>query len=226
MEQRYGILFDLDGTLIDNEHLKGIAFSKAIERFGGESHPSTYQEVMGMDGKTISSHFMKKANMRIDMQEYRDLVSIIYQNLLETELIIKPGADSFLNDSKAKGLRLAIVSSASSSSVNHIMDALNLGKYFDLVITGDDVKNKKPDPECFLLASECMSIPTKKLIVFEDTEAGLKAAEKAGIPAICMRHVYNHSNDLSLAFAEYESFDSQIVEIRKSINSIFGDSIF
>lgn len=220
------MLFDLDGTLIDNEHLKAQAFSETIEKFGGKSHASIYKEVMGMDGETISRHFMKKANIQIDMQDYLDMYKDIYQNLLETGLVIKPGAVSFINETKNKGLKLAIVSSANSSSVNYIIDALNIGKHFDVVITGDDVKNKKPNPECYLLALERMSVPRGQLVIFEDTEAGLKAADSARISAICMRHAYNHSHDPSLAIAEYESFDGDIDNIRRSINSIFDKSIF
>jgi beta-phosphoglucomutase-like phosphatase (HAD superfamily) len=53
MKKSFGIFFDLDGTLVENEHLKALAFSNAIEQLGGKSHPSIYREVMGMSGLVV-----------------------------------------------------------------------------------------------------------------------------------------------------------------------------
>jgi len=85
MEKGFGILFDLDGTLVENEHLKALAFSRAIEQLGGKSHPSIYKEVMGMSGKVIRKHFMNKANIQVDLNEYFELFKSIYRDLLKVK---------------------------------------------------------------------------------------------------------------------------------------------
>jgi len=225
MEKRRGILFDLDGTLVDNEHLKALAFSNAIEQLGGKSHPSIYEEVMGMSGLVIRKHFMNKANIQIDLDEYFKLYKSIYQGLLETELAIRPGVVQFLSDLKANGVEMAIVSSAYSSSVNYIVSSLNLGSYFHFILSGDDFQNKKPHPECYLVASDKISLQKEQLIVFEDTESGLKAADSAGLKSIGIRHSYNPSHDFSSAVGEYESFEDDIENIRMDINEIFNGDI-
>ena len=226
MKCTHGIFFDLDGTLVDNEHLKARAFSDAIEKFGGKSHPSIYQEVMGMSGSVIVKHFVAKAGIQIDLEAYAQTYKSRYATLLKSELEIRPGAVQFLSEAKGKGLHLAVVSGASSTFVAHILNALNLNQFFDFVITGEDVTHKKPHPECYQLAMEKMSVSNEQVIVFEDTEAGLKAANRAGIASICIRHSYNQSHDLSQAVSEYDSFEDSFVSICKDINSIFNVSIF
>jgi beta-phosphoglucomutase-like phosphatase (HAD superfamily) len=147
-----GIFFDLDGTLVDNEHLKALAFSRAIKQLGGESHQSIYKEVMGMSGLVIRKHFVSKANLLVDLDEYFYLFKSIYENLLKTDLVIKTGVIPFLTELKSKGIKTAVISSAYSSSVHTIIDAFNLRQYFNFIVTGDDVQKKKPDPACYLLA--------------------------------------------------------------------------
>lgn len=225
MVKNFGILFDLDGTLVENEHLKALAFSNAIEQLGGKSHPSIYKEVMGMSGLVIRKHFMNKANIQIDIDEYFELFKSIYQGLLKAELAIKPGVRKFLSELKTNGLKMAVVSSAHSFSVNYIINALSLDSYFHFILSGDDFKNKKPDPECYLLALDKISLPKKQVIVFEDTESGLKAADSAGLKSIGIRHSYNQSHNFSSAIGEYESFEKDIEKIKGDLNTVFNEEI-
>jgi len=225
MEKRFGILFDLDGTLVENEHLKARAFSNAIEQLGGKSHPSIYKEVMGMSGLVIRKHFMNKANIQIDLDEYFELFKSVYQSLLDTELALRPGVIPFLTELKANGFKMAIVSSAYSSSVNYIINSLNLGSYFHLILSGNDFQNKKPDPECYSIALDKISLIKEQTVVFEDTESGLKAADGAGLKSIGIRHSYNQSHDFSRAVSAYESFEDDIKDIKEDINTILNADI-
>jgi len=225
MKKSYGIFFDLDGTLVENEHLKALAFSKAIEQLGGESHPSIYKEVMGMSGLAIRKHFASKANLLIDLDEYFDLFKSIYENLLQTDLVIKTGVIRFLTELKSKGIKTAVISSTYSASVHYIIDAFNLRQYFNYIVTGDDVQEKKPDPACYLLALDKLNLPKKQVIVFEDTESGLKAAFNARIKSLGIRHDYNQSHDFSSAFGEYASYERDIENIKRDLNTVFNEEI-
>jgi HAD superfamily hydrolase (TIGR01509 family) len=217
-----GIFFDLDGTLVDNEHLKAIAFSEAIKQLGGQSQPSVYGEVMGMSGPVIRSHFLKRAGIEADPDEYFRLFRLIYERLLETDLVVRPGAVKLLAYLAARQFRLAIVSSAYRASVDYIITRLGLSSYFDLVLTGDDFREKKPDPECYVLALQKTGLSRRGVIVFEDTEAGLTAAGRAGLRAVGIRHAYNHSHDFGLATRVYESFDKELDAMKSDINAMCG----
>jgi HAD superfamily hydrolase (TIGR01509 family) len=169
---------------------------------------------------------MNKANIQIDLDEYFELFKSIYQVLIQTELAIKPGVIQFLTELKDKGMKMAVVSSAYSSSVNYIINSLNLRHYFDFILTGDDIIKKKPDPECYLLALDKLALSKEQVIVFEDTESGLKAAYKAGLKSLVIRHSYNQSHDFSSAVSEYKSFEKDREKILMTLNSIFNKEIF
>ncbi len=225
MANTFGILFDLDGTLVDNEHIKAVAFSRAVEKFGGESNPTIYEKVMGMSGPVIRNRFITESNIQVGSDEYFEVYKSIYEDLLKTELIIRSGIVSFLMDIKSAGLKIAVVSSAYRDVVNWIIKTSDLSKYMDAIITGDDVKNKKPDPDCFLFALETLALSNKQVVVFEDTEVGLQAALNAGIKSFGIRHSYNQSHDFSSAYNEYSSFDEEIELIKRDINLIFDNAI-
>lgn len=128
MERRYGVPFDLDGTLAGNEHLKALSFTKVIEELGGESDPSLYKEVMGQSGVAIREHFARNANAPIDLDEYFGLFRSIYDGLLRTDLVIKPGVTRLLSDLISSQFALAIVSSAYPSRGGpHPLDSRTAG---------------------------------------------------------------------------------------------------
>jgi HAD superfamily hydrolase (TIGR01509 family) len=225
MANTYGILFDLDGTLVDNECIKAKAFSRAIEQLGGKSNPTIYEKVMGMSGPVIRNQFIIESGVQIDSAEYFAVYKAIYENLIKENLEIRPGVVRFLSDIKSAGLKLAVVSSAYTEVVNWIIKTANLSQYMDAVITGNDVINKKPAPDCFLITLETLMLPKEHVVVFEDTESGLKAAQNAGIRSFGIRHSYNQSHDFSYAYNVYSSFDQERELMIMDINSIFENAI-
>lgn len=225
MANTYGSLFDLDGTLVDNEHIKALAFSRAIERLGGKSNPSIYEKVMGLSGPAIRKRFIDESNIQVDSNEYFDLYKSIYEDILKSKLELRPGIVTFLDDLKSSGLKLAIVSSAYQEVVYWIIETSGIINYFDAMITGDDVINKKPAPDCFLIALKSLSLSKEQAVVFEDTEAGLLAANSAGITSIGIRHSYNQSHDFSTAYNEYSSFKEESKMMKRDLNLIFDEAI-
>ena len=225
MANKYGVFFDLDGTLVDNEHIKAIAFSRAIEQLGGVSNPAIYEKVMGMSGPIIRNQFIAESKAQIDSDEYFELYKSIYEDLLKTELKLRQGIVQFIDDIKSAGLKLAVVSSAYKYVVNWIIQTTSLAKYMDTIVTGDDVENKKPNPDCFLLALERTNLLPEQVVIFEDSEVGLLAAKNAGIKSFGIRHSYNQSHDFSYVINDYYSFEEEIHLIKQDINRVFESAI-
>ena len=221
MAKNYGLLIDLDGTLIDNEPLKAKAFSLAVKEFGGKSSPELYKEVMGMSGEIIRERFIQESGIQIDPDVYFDRYKTLFEQLIKDDLRLRPGAVNFLELIDDAGFSLAIVSGSYKDSVNWIIDSLNLRKYFNVIITGDDVKHNKPDPECYILAMKSLILHPEDVAVLEDTEAGLIAASKAGITALGIRHSYNQAHDFSLAYNEYSSFENDLKMMKEDLNVLF-----
>lgn len=223
MEIDFGLLIDLDGTLIDNEQLKAQAFAQAIQDQGVKSNPNLYKEVMGKSGSVIRDRFIRESGVNIDSDQYFSKYKVVYEDLLKSNLRIRPGAKRFLLEVQSIGFLLAIVSGSYKKSVYWIIDELNLGVPINTIVTGDDVSKKKPHPESFHLALKKLGLSQDNSFVIEDSEAGLSAASKAGIRSLAIRHSYNQYQDFSLAFNEYSSFDTEYDLMIKDLKLLFPD---
>jgi HAD superfamily hydrolase (TIGR01509 family) len=220
MQNRYGILFDLDGTLLDNEHLKARALADCVARFGGKAVPMLYADVMGRSMETIIDHFLKAGKIRIDPAEYRNCYNSTYKELLLSQLQLRTGAREFLKEIKARGLATALVSAGDRWAVSHILNALKLEPLLNKVVTKEDVTHQKPDPAIYCLALEKLSLTSAQAVAFEDSESGLRAARGAGIATICIRHEYNQKHDFSGAALVCDSFVEDREQIKEKIQKI------
>ena len=199
-------LFDMDGTLVDSEKLKGKALVKTCSLFGGNIDVETYKDVMGESWEHVAHYFFKKAGINPKMEEFNSVFKKIYQELLLQELKPNINVVELLVKLKEKGKKVGVVSSAFAWMVNQVLSQLKLTNLFDVVITKEHVSNHKPHPEAYLLALEKLDLPGSEVLVFEDSKAGLIAAKKAKCDAVAFSHEFNVQNDFSLAVQVISDF--------------------
>ena len=204
-------LFDMDGTLVDSEKLKGKALAETCILLGGKVEIDVYKAVMGQSWEYVASHFFEKAGIEPKIEEFNLKFKSIYQELLFKELIPNLNSVALLTKLKAKGKRMGLVSSATKWMVDQILLQLNLTEYFEFVISKEHVTNHKPHPEAYLLALEKLSLPSSEVLIFEDSEAGLIAASKANCDSIAFQHEFNANHDLSLAIETISDFNEILV---------------
>ena len=119
---------------------------------------------------------------------------------------MRPHLVDFLEAATEQKIKIALVSSASRWMIEKILDKLNLNKYFDFIISKEDVSKHKPDPEAFLLAIRKLDATHKQTLVFEDSEAGVKAAQAAGCSFVFVRHDFNSRHDNRNSFLTIDTF--------------------
>jgi beta-phosphoglucomutase-like phosphatase (HAD superfamily) len=193
------VLFDLDGLMIDTEPIHFRAFRGFMREFGVELPESMMPEFIG---------YNEIDNIRVLKQKYRLVEPLealvmkrrgIYGHLLETEDILAlPGFWEVSDEAKRRGMKLAVVSSSIRPQVELPLRRLceqhpgagDLHRYFDAIVTGDDVAFTKPAPDSYLLALDQLEIAGKEAIAFEDTPAGVRAAAVAGIPVYAVPNEY------------------------------------
>jgi len=205
-------LFDMDGTLVDSERLKGKALTETCELFGGSADINIYKTVMGEKWEIVTSHFFHIAKISPNFEVFNAKFKVIYQNLLRKELKANPNAIKLLKYLKIKGKKLGLVSSASEWMVNHALEQLNLSHFFDIVICKELVNKHKPNPEPYLLALRKLGLPSSKVLIFEDSNVGLLAAQKANCNAIAFRHKFNTNNDLSLSLKIISDYNEIFIQ--------------
>lgn len=199
-------LFDMDGTLVDSEKLKGRSLVETCILFGGKVHVDTYKTVMGESWENVAAYFFEKAQISPDIVKFNSEFKRIYQQMLFQELTTNKNVVELLTYLKKKNKKIGVVSSAFGWMVHQILAQLNLRDFFDIVVTKEHVSKHKPDPEAYLLALEKLSVSGSAVLVFEDSNSGLIAAQKAKCDSVAFLHDFNLNHDFSIAVQVISDF--------------------
>ncbi len=184
MEYLKACLFDLDGVLCDTARYHFIAWKKLADRLGipfterdnerlkGVSRMESLEILLSLGTKKYSEE--EKQRLAAEKNAgYRALI------LRMTREEILPGAEDFLAYVRGRGLKTGLGSVSKNTAV--ILERTGLGAYFDSVVDGTRVTRAKPDPEVFLTGARDLGAAPGACAVFEDAQAGLIAARRAGM---------------------------------------------
>ena len=116
-----------------------------------------------------------------------------------------PGIRSLLDDLVTEGIPLAVASTSPTRWVLPAADALGIREHFGTIVTGDDVEQRKPAPDVYLLAAARLGISPTRCVAVEDTRPGLLAAKAAGMRAIVIPHWLTETHNLSEADLRVDS---------------------
>lgn len=182
-----GLIFDLDGVLVDTAKYHYLAWKDLAEELGitftlednerlkGVSRINSFQIILEIGG----------VDMPLEEQEiYCTKKNTQYVSYIEklTKEDCLPGAYDFLIQAKEKGYKIALGSA--SKNAGFIIDKLELAPLFDVVVDGTSVSKAKPNPEVFIKGAQGMGLDKRDCIVFEDAVAGIEAAHGAGMMAV------------------------------------------
>ena len=176
-KKQCGVLFDLDGVLLDSEGQYSI-FWEQMDKEYQTGVPNFADFIKGFHLTRILSYF---ANDK-ERQE-------VLEKLLEFERTMRfeffPGALSFVRQLREAGIPMAIVTSSDRKKMQALFSQYpEFPTLFDKIVTGDMVTHAKPDPECFILAAQAIGVDIKDCIVFEDSRNGLLAGRESGARVI------------------------------------------
>ncbi len=172
------LLIDFDGTLVDTRQANYRAYRDVMKEVNFELNEEQYlSEYFGMR----CGEFMRKLGFtdsyEIDRMRRRKIE--IYPNHFESITLNKPLWD-FAQSFRAQGGKVWIVSTGQTANISNVMNYFALTDKVDGLITGADVRNSKPSPECFLKAMSKEGVTPDECLIFEDSVVGLKAAEDSG----------------------------------------------
>ncbi|KUP26375.1 beta-phosphoglucomutase [Paenibacillus sp. DMB5] len=187
MSEIKACLFDLDGVLVDTAKYHFIAWRELAEQLGfvfteqdnerlkGVSRAASLDILLEIGGLTFSeedkARFAEQKNNRY----------VEYISKMDSSEIL-PGALSFLQECREAGIKVALGSASKNAMA--ILNNTGLTPYFDAIIDGTHTSAAKPDPEVFLLGAQAVGIAPEHCVVFEDAEAGILAATRAGMRSI------------------------------------------
>ena len=179
------VLWDLDGTLVDSAPHHWIAWRETMR---AEGVAIAYEQFLATFGKKNDLILREWLGEDVDPARGRRIgedKEAHYRRLVaERGLAPLPGAAEWVARLQADGWRQAIASSAPALNVEAVLQVVDFGGAFGAVVTAEDVRAGKPDPEVFLTAAARLGVPTARCIVVEDAAAGIKAARRAGMRSV------------------------------------------
>lgn len=181
------VIFDLDGTLIDNNsfHLK--SWIEYLKKFGRYISEEEYN--LNFNGRTNKDVIQYIFDHQMDDEEiikYSLEKEALYRKIYKE--FIKPvnGLIEFLQILKNKDIPMAIATSGIQPNIDFLFENIPIKKYFKTVVNSSHIIKGKPDPEIYLKAASLLDISPKNCLVFEDAVVGIKSAKAAGMKVIAL----------------------------------------
>lgn len=215
MAELQALLFDVDGTLADTErdgHRP--AFNMAFEAAGldwnwDEALYGKLLEVTG--GKERIKHYLSNFNTDFEKPDnFDEFVKGLHasktefykQLMAEGKIPLRPGVEALINEARASGMRMAIVTTTTPANVTALLES-TLGKdsesWFEVIAAGDIVPAKKPAPDIYHWALEKMNLEPEQAIAFEDSLNGILSSSAANLKTIITINEYTKDDDFSAA---------------------------
>ena len=186
------VVFDLDGTLVDNMTLHAQAFESFAQAH--DLPPLTMDLRRRIDGKRNSEIFPMLFDRAMTMDEvlrFEEEKEGAYRQLSRGRLVPVRGALTLLARLGAHGIDVAVATSAPLKNVQHTMAETGLDARVSIIARGDEVPRGKPFPDVFALAAERLKVPADECLAFEDAPIGVAAAHAAGMRVVAVATTFS-----------------------------------
>lgn len=182
-----GVLFDLDGTLLDTLELIYRCYVQTIQEcFQHSGDRTTWEQHVGLPLREVFLATLAQRGQPADEEVLTDTIRCYRRILLENEPAVStfPGIRDLLETLKLRGMRLAIVTSKHSQSACRHLQSQHLGHYFDVIVAGDHCANNKPHPEPFVKALAELGLDPKHAAMVGDSEHDIFGSRAAGVLSV------------------------------------------
>ncbi len=183
---RAGLLFDLDGTLAQTEHLHFAAFNALLGEHGRSLDEATFlRHVSGRSNEEITA-FLFPGMPEAQREEIAQDKERWFRTLAATGVVTTPGAAEFLAWVREQGIATAIVTNAPRENAELVIDTIGFAKDFDALIIAPELPRGKPHPDPYLAALRALSLEPVQALAFEDSIPGITAARAAAVDVIAV----------------------------------------
>lgn len=209
MQQPIGVIFDMDGTLVDSEVFYLKTFTEMCTQMGIEITPEEHASFFGTSIEAVWNYLIPKYDIRVPFDELVNQVGEgVYKNILASQGgAAMPGVIDLLKKFSLVKIPLALGTSAPQNLMEATLSSHDLLKFFPIRVTVSDTGISKPAPDIFLLAAKKLGLHPNQCAVFEDSYNGVLAAKKAGMKAIGYLQDGKNMQDLSQADWKFNRYD-------------------
>ncbi len=178
--KEFGVIFDMDGTMVDNMMIHHRAWQRKLSDLGLElTMAEVMDQIHGVNEEILERLFGDRFSVA-DRKKLSYEKEAEYRRVFQNELKLIEGLPALLDEMKAGQIPMAIGTAAPAENVDFVLDNLNLRHYYRDVVHAGMVEKGKPDPEVFIKAAAGMGLAPEQCIVFEDSITGAETARRAG----------------------------------------------
>ena len=182
-------LWDMDGTLIDSERYHWTSWREAMANEGIAITPEQFRSSFGQRNDSIISQWLGESCAPERLDRIADSKEELYRKLIrENGISPLPGVAEWVHRLQKEGWLQAIASSAPRKNVEVVLEALSAACHFQAIVSAEDVRRGKPDPDVYLVAASRLGVPPSRCVVVEDAVAGVQGARSAGMRSIGVNH--------------------------------------
>ncbi|MFO8146819.1 MAG: beta-phosphoglucomutase [Bacteroidota bacterium] len=187
MNKNKGVIFDLDGVIVDTAKFHFLAWQKLANDLGFDITEAQNEQLKGVSRVSSLEKILEWGNVKLSQDKFMEQMAMKNDNYLTyicsmTKKDILPGVGTMIDYLSENSIPFALGSA--SKNARTILEKTDLIQRFNAVVDGNDVSKAKPNPEVFLIAAGKINIPSENCIVFEDSVAGVQAANIAKMTSI------------------------------------------
>lgn len=189
-----GVLFDMDGVLVDSEPFMCKAAIMMFGELGLKVIPEDFNPFVGMGENRYIGGVAENYGIKINIERAKARTYKIYEIIVGGKLSPLPGSREFISECRKRGLKLALATSADwvKMEINLREIGISAGT-FQTIVTGLDVMNKKPFPDIYIKAANGMGLEPGDCLVVEDAVSGIKAGRSAGCRCLAVTSSFDAS---------------------------------
>jgi len=184
--KKQAVIFDMDGVISDTQKFHSEVEALLLKNLGITMTPETISQTYAgvTDERMFSELFAKHG---VPVATVKDVVSKkwdLIHELARGKITAVPFVIPLIRTLKKSGFKLAIASASTATFINEVVAALDIGKYFDAIVSAQEVQHGKPAPDIFLLAAQRLDVEPQAIVVIEDGKSGMVGATAAQMKSI------------------------------------------
>jgi HAD superfamily hydrolase (TIGR01509 family) len=180
-----GLIFDMDGLVLDSEPTYVQAWRLAADELGITMPSEFWDGLSGCSGKTVVQGLREQCGLGFNLEKFQQLSSIYWlANVQQHGIAVKPGFFALLDVLAQRGLSFCLATNSPLAAAQQCLALAGLTDIFPCIVAGDMVAAAKPAPDIFLRASAELAQSIQDCLVLEDSPIGIRAAIAAGAPCV------------------------------------------
>jgi beta-phosphoglucomutase len=206
-------IFDMDGTIVDNMGFHTDSWLEFFARRGKQYDAEAFfRETAGAQGREILRERLGSGIPDDEIAVLAQEKDALYREMYAPHREAIDGFEELVDAARARGILLAVATSAPPPNIVFTLDELDLRRHFDTVVGAADVRQGKPHPDVFLKAAEKLGVDPADCIVFEDAPMGVEAARRAGMRAVVITttlpaEAFSEFDNVIAIVSDYAGFD-------------------